>query len=182
VSGDLPSGFGEGPIVQPQAGNWPPPYAGQPASHSRPWLAIAVAVTAAVAVAALIVALTRPMTAKPSSTATVPAFTAAATAAAQKQLCDVYKSAAVAVQVDTNGSDKAFGRIALTNSAALLYNAASDPALDVEHRSAARALATAYLTDTAKSSEGAATEAEFRSAVDDVNAKDAAMKKVCGGG
>jgi hypothetical protein len=90
--------------------------------------------------------------------------------------------AARAVRVDTNGNDKAFARIALTNSAVLLYNASNDPLLDEQHRSAAQALALAYLTDTAKSSEGAATEAEFQSTVADVNAKDAAMKQVCGGG
>ncbi|OBJ11426.1 hypothetical protein A5624_13875 [Mycobacterium sp. 1482292.6] len=64
----------------------------------------------------------------------------------------------------------------------MLLNASNDPALDEQHRSAAQALSTAYLTDTAKSSEGAATETEFHGAVADVNAKDAAMKKVCGGG
>jgi hypothetical protein len=139
-------------------------------------------VTAAVAVAALILALVRPMESRSSVTTSKPAYTATEIAAAQQQLCDTYKLAARAVQVDTNGSDKAFARIALTNSAVMLSNAATDPALDAEHRNAARALATAYLTDTAKSSEGAATEAEFRAAVDDVNAKDAVMKKVCGGG
>ena len=86
------------------------------------------------------------------------------------------------MQVDTNGSDRAFARIALTNAAVMLDNAASNPALDVRHRDAARALASAYLVDTAKSSSDTASDAEFRAAVDDVNAKDAAMKQVCGGG
>ncbi|OBI35868.1 hypothetical protein A5709_17720 [Mycobacterium sp. E1386] len=143
---------------------------------------MALAVTAAIAIAALITALVEPTESRSSVTSSPPAHTGAEVAAAQQQLCDTYKLAARAVQVDTNGSDKAFARIALTNSAVMLSNAASDPALDAEHRDAARALAMAYLADTAKSSEGAATEAEFRAAVDDVNAKDAQMKKVCGGG
>ena len=64
----------------------------------------------------------------------------------------------------------------------MLDNAAANPALDADDRDAARALATAYLTETAKSSSDAFTDAEFRAALDDVVAKDAVMKKVCGGG
>lgn len=179
--GDPPSDHGGAPSAPPPAGR--PAYFQQPAARPRPWLVIAVVATAAVAVAALVVALVRPTASHSSATTTTaPTHTPAETAAAQKRLCETYKVAARAVQVDTNGSDKAFARIALTNSAVLLYNVSDDPALDEQHRSAAQALATAYLTDTAKSSEGAATEAEFQEAVADVNTKDAAMKKVCGGG
>ncbi|WP_306460837.1 hypothetical protein [Mycobacterium paraseoulense] len=64
----------------------------------------------------------------------------------------------------------------------MLDMAASNPALDANHRDAARALEAACLTMTAKSSYGAATEAAFQSAIDDAIAKDAAMKKVCSGG
>ena len=77
----------------------------------------------------------------------MPTHSAAETAAAQRQLCDTYTLAARAVQVDTNGSDKALARIALTNAAVMLDNAAADPALDATHRDAARALATAYRND-----------------------------------
>lgn len=178
----VPSGFSEGPSAQPPAGSWPPPNLGQPASRQRPWMAIAVAVTGAVAAVALSIALTRPAPSHPAVATATPTRTSTEIAMAQQRLCETYKLAARAVQVDTNGSNKAFARIAPTNSAVLLYNASNDPALDEQHRSAAPALATAYLTDTAKSSEGAATEAEFQDAVADVNAKDAAMKKVCGGG
>ncbi|ASL12185.1 membrane protein [Mycobacterium intracellulare subsp. chimaera] len=181
--GDAPSGFGQGPAAQPPMGNWPPQSFGQPAKPSRPWVVIAIAVTAAIAITALVVALMRPTDSHSSmTTTTAPTHTATETATAQQRLCDTYKLAARAVQVDTNGGDKAFARIALTNSAILLYNASNDPALDEQHRSAAQALATAYLTDTAKSSEGVATDSEFQDAVADVNAKDAAMKKVCGVG
>ncbi|WP_082976106.1 hypothetical protein [Mycobacterium sp. 1165196.3] len=181
--GDPLSGHREGLAAQPSSGSWPPPLFPQPASRPRPWLAIALIATAAVAVAALVVALMRP-SASHSSATTTAAHThmPAETAAAQQRLCDTYKLAARAVQVDTNGSDKSFARIALTNSALLLVNVSNDPALDEQHRSAAKALATAYLTDTAKSSDGVATESEFQEAVADVNAKNAAMKKVCGGG
>ena len=180
MAGDVPPDFGEGSTHQPTAGQWTPAYPAHPAPRSRTWPAIALAVIATVvAAAALIVALTN--TTPPPPTTPVPTYTAAETAAAQKQLCDTYKLVARAVQVDTNGNNPAFARIALTNAAVMLDNAASDPALDAKHRDAARALATAYLMDTAESSNDAASDAEFRAAVDAVNAKDAVMKKVCGG-
>ncbi len=137
------------------------------------------AIGAVVAVAALIVALTN---ARPAATPSVPTYTAAQTAAAQRQLCDTYKLVAHAVPVDTNGSDKALARITLTNAAAILDNAAADPALDSNDRDAARALAKTYITLTAKGSYGVATDAEWQAALDDGNVKDAAMKKICGGG
>ncbi|OMB98076.1 hypothetical protein A5732_05425 [Mycobacterium colombiense] len=64
----------------------------------------------------------------------------------------------------------------------LLEMAAANPVLDAEHRDAARALAVAYGTLTAKGSYGVATDAQYQAALDDAIAKDAAMKKVCGGG
>jgi hypothetical protein len=84
------------------------------------------------------------------------------------------------VQVDTNGSDKALARITLTNAAAMLDSAAVNTALDATQRDAAHALANAYRTTTALASGG--TEAEWQASLDDGNIKDAAMKKVCGGG
>ncbi|WP_058012276.1 hypothetical protein, partial [Mycobacterium tuberculosis] len=84
-------------------------------------------------------ALTNARPAATPATTSVPTYTAAQTAAAQRQLCDTYKLVAHAVPVDTNGSDKALARITLTNAAAILDNAAADPALDAKHRDAARA-------------------------------------------
>lgn len=183
MAGDLPSGHGDRPSVPAPTGSWPPPQFPDPASRPRPWLAIAVAVTAAVAAAALVVALTRPAASHSSAiTTTTPTHTPAETAAAQQQLCDMYKLAAQSVQVDTAGTDKALARIATTNGALMLDMGASNPALDANHRDTARALESAYLTVTAKSSYGVATDADFQSALEDVIAKDAAMKKVCGGG
>jgi hypothetical protein len=183
MAGDLPPIHGEDSTIRPStSGQWPATYPAQSTQRPRPWLGIAMAVTAAVAVAALIVALTRPTAASPSATTTVPTYTASETAAAQRQLCDTYKLAAQAAQVDTAGTDKALARIATTNGALILEIAAANPAVDAKHRDAALALAAAYLTDTAKSSSDAVTEAEFRAALDDVKAKDAAMKQVCGGG
>jgi hypothetical protein len=132
-----------------------------------------------VAVAALIVALTN---SKHAAMPPTPTYTAAQTAEAQRQLCDTYKLEARTVRVDTNGNDEALARIAATNGAVMLYNAASNPALDAKHRDAARALATAYGTVSATGSKGVATDAEWRAVLDDANAKDAAMREVCGGG
>jgi hypothetical protein len=183
MAGDLPPDFGAESTGRPPAAQWMPAYPAQPAPRPRTWLAIALAAIAtAVAIAALIVALTRSTT--PPATTTAPRYTAAETASAQRQLCDTYKLAARAVQVDTNGNDVALGRIATTNAAAMLDNAAGNPALDAKNRDAARALATAYRTTTAMATKGVATDAEWRAALDDVNAKDAVMKDVCvnGGG
>ncbi|WP_083213468.1 hypothetical protein [Mycobacterium malmoense] len=180
--GNQPWSPGERPPAQPPAGYRPPNHFGPPASRSHPWLAIAVALTAALAVAALTVALARPAAPSASTASTVSTHAPADVAAAQQRLCDMYQLAAKAVQVDTAGTDKALARIATTNGALMLDMGASNPALDENHRDAARALETAYLTVTAKSSYGVATEAEFQSALDNVIAKDAAMKKVCGGG
>jgi hypothetical protein len=172
--------FGGQPSVGPPYGQWTPT---QAARRPSGWLAIALAAIATVvAVAALVVALTRPSGSSSSTSVGNSTTSAGDSSAAQQQLCDTYKLAAKAVQVDTNGSDKAFARIALTNSAVMLGNAAASAGIDAEHRAAATALATAYLTDAAKSSDGVATDAEFRAAVDDVNAKDAVMKRLCGGG
>lgn len=179
---DLPPDHGEGPSVLPPAGGWPQPHFQQPVSRSRPWLAIALALTAAIAVAALVVALTRPAASKPVANTTTPTYSAAEAGAAQKILCDTYKLVARAVEVDTSGNDKALARIADTNGAVLLDMASGAPALDTNHREAARALAMAYGTVTAMGNSAIATDADYRAALDDVIAKDAAMKKVCGGG
>jgi hypothetical protein len=184
MAGDMPGDFGEGSTSHPRtAGQWAPAYPTQPASRSRTWPAVALAAIAlVVAVAALIVALIRSAPAVPARTATVPTYTAAEAAATHKQLCDTYKLAALAVRVDTASNDKALARIATTNGAVMLNIAAANPALGAEDREAARALVTAYVTVTAKSSAGVANDAEYQAASDDVIAKDAVMKKVCGGG
>ncbi|EPQ79172.1 hypothetical protein MMMB2_3835 [Mycobacterium marinum MB2] len=63
----------------------------------------------------------------------------------------------------------------------MLENAAVNPALNTRHRDAARELASAYLTDTAKSSGDVVSQAEFQAALDDVIANDAVMKRAFGG-
>ncbi|MGZ4512404.1 MAG: hypothetical protein ACXVX6_06560 [Mycobacterium sp.] len=133
------------------------------------------------AVAALFVTLTHPMKTATPTTSTVPTYTGAEVSAAQQRACETYKLAARAVGVDTNGNNPAFARISLTNAAAMLDNAAADPALDKNYRDAAGGLATAYRTLTAKSSSDAFAESEYRAALDDVKAKDSAMKQACGG-
>ncbi|OBG76326.1 hypothetical protein A9X05_24515 [Mycobacterium sp. E3298] len=182
--GTGPGGTPRGPTAYLPGGNWPPSNWAQSASRSFPWQAIALALTAAIAVGALIIALTRPTVTgtSPSTTTTAPTADPTAIAAAQQQLCDVYKLAAQVAQVDTAGTDKALARIATTNGALLLEMAAADPVLDANHRDAAHALAMAYGALTAKGSAGVATDAEYQAALTDAISKDAAMKKVCGGG
>lgn len=182
MTGNLPPDLGEGSSVRPPAEQWAPAYPPTQAPRPRTWPAIALAAIAVlVAVAALIVALVRPSASTPSATSTAPSYSPAEVTAAQRQLCDTYKLAAQAAQVDTAGSDKALARIATTNGALLLEMAAANPALDPAHRDAARALAMAYGSITAKGSYGVATDTEYQAALDDAIAKDSAMKKVCGG-
>jgi hypothetical protein len=159
---------------------WPPsmsPPAPIAARRTWPFLALA-GVAAALAAAALIVALTKPVPEPSGPALESPTYTADDIAVAQGQLCETYQLVARAVKVDTNGSDQSLGRIALTNGAVLLEAAAADPALDGQHRAAARALAMSYLTLTAK---GNAADAEFQAALDETNVKDSAMKRLCNG-
>lgn len=144
-------------------------------------MALSASATLVAVTALIVVALVKPTASTSSATSTAPSYSGAEVAAAQRQLCDTYKLAAQAAQVDTAGSDKALARIATTNGALLLEMAAANPALDPAHRDAARALATAYGTLTAKGSYGVATDTEYQASLDDATAKDAAMKKVCGG-
>ncbi|OBG64669.1 hypothetical protein A5704_13470 [Mycobacterium sp. E735] len=182
--GNRPGGTAHEQTAHRPRGNWPPNNWAQPASRSFPWQAIALALTAAIAVGALIIALARPTVTgtSPSTTTTAPTPDPTAIAAAQQQHCDVYKLAAQAAKVDTAGTDKALARIATTNGALLLEMAAADPVLDAKHRDAAHAVAMAYGTLTAKGSAGVATDADYQAALSDAISKDAAMKKVCGGG
>ena len=137
MAGDMPQDFGDESTT--------PTYSAQLAPRSRTWPAIALAAIATVvAVAALIVALINIAAAATQQTTKQPTYTAAETAAAEQQLCDTYRLAARAVQVDTAGSDKALARIATTNGAVMLDHAAANPALGSNHRDAARALAEAY--------------------------------------
>jgi hypothetical protein len=143
------------------------------------WLAIAFgSLGVLLGAAGLVVGLTR-STSGPATT-TAPTYTAAETAAAQQQLCDTYKLAARAVQTETNGTDRALARIAVSNAAGMLEDAAANSALDAKHCDSARALATAYRTSNAVGSVG--TDVEYRALIDDIVAKDAAMRRVCDGG
>ena len=140
--GDLPSDFGEASTNRPPAEQWTPTQAAPTPPRASTWLAVALAAIAlVVAVAALVVALTKSTHAASPGTTITPTYTAADTSAAQRQLCDAYKLAARAVQLDTNGNNPALARIADTNGAVMLDMAAANPALDAVHRDAARALA-----------------------------------------
>jgi hypothetical protein len=187
VAGDLPPAPGEGPTTGPPPGSaqWAPAFPMQPPPRPRAWSAIALAALAVVlGVAALIVALTRPtsnQSSVSSPTSTTPSFTADQTAAAHQKLCDAYKLAARSVQIDTNGDNPALAGVASVNAAVTLEQAVNSvPAIASSDRTAALALASAYTTATAMGSWSQRDEPAFRAEVDDVNAKDAAMKKVCG--
>lgn len=156
--------------------------------RSRNWPLAAVASVAIAAVvlgaAALIVALTRPTNSGPATaagTTAEPTYTAAETAAAHQKLCEVYKLAARAVQIATNGDNPAFANIATVNGAVMLQQTLNTtPALVPGERTDALALAEAYGQATAFAMEQ--DHPAWQSAANDVNAKDARMKAICGGG
>lgn len=150
---------------------WPVP---QPI-RARNWPATALAGLAVVlAATALIVALTR------SGPAPRPNYTSAQKAEAKAQLCDRYRLAAQAMHIETSIPDSpALARVALTNGALILETAAANPALDAHDSSAARALATAYQTQTAIST--TAPNEQFQKMGEDLNVKDSVMHGICGG-
>nr|WP_081286104.1 hypothetical protein [Mycobacterium colombiense] len=187
--GDLPPAPGDGPTIGQPSGSthWAPAFPTQPPPRPRVWSAVALAAIAAVlGVAALVVALTRPTSNQPavaSATSASPAYTADQTAAAHQQLCDAYKLAARAVQIDTNGDNPALAGVASVNAAVTLEQAVNAaPAIASGDRAAALALAAAYTKATAMGSWSQRDDPAFRAEVDDVNAKDTAMKKICGVG
>ncbi|MFY2858571.1 hypothetical protein ACOJVU_01695 [Mycobacterium sp. THU-M104] len=73
-------------------------------------------------------------------------------------------------------------RIATTNGAVMLDNAAANPALNLKDREAALALAAAYGTLTAMSNNVVATDSQYQVALDDITAKNAVMKSMCADG
>ncbi|UCA22814.1 hypothetical protein LTS70_20050 [Mycobacterium kansasii] len=173
---------------QPPAPQWTPPYPVQLAPRSRSWPLAALAGIGIVAIvlsaAALIVALTRPTSSSPAAapaTTASPTYTAAKIAAAHQKLCDVYRVAARSVQVATNGDSTALANIATVNAAAMLERTVdSTAALTATDRTSALALAEAYGNATALAVER--DTVAWQSAADDVNAKDARMKALCGAG
>lgn len=150
------------------------------------WPAIALGamflalVATVLAVIVLVAATSRSSGPSGAPTPAAPTYSAAEVSASHQKLCDAYKLEARSVEIDTNGTDKAVARVALANGAGMLSDASDSPALDSKDRDAARALATAYRTANALGS--IATDAEYRTALDDIVAKDAAIRQRCGNG
>ena len=171
----------------PPAEQWAATYPTQPAPRSPTWPLSALAgIGIVLGAAALVVALMRPTTSIPaavSATTAAPTYTPADTAAAHQKLCDVYKLAARSVQIETNGDNPALAGVAAVNGAVMLQAAVNVAlALAPGDRAAALALAGAYSNTTAVSSFAHRDDPAWQAALNDVNAKDAQMKAVCGGG
>lgn len=184
---DLPPASGGGPTGGPRPNpmQWPPAFPTQPPPRPRAWSAIILAAIAVLlGAAALVVALTRStsnQSAVSSTTPATPSYTADQAAAAHQKLCDAYKLAARSVDIDTNTDNRALAGAVSVNAAVLLQQAINAaPALPTGDRAAALALAAAYTKATAMGSAHQRDDPEFLAEVDDVNAKDAAMRKICG--
>jgi hypothetical protein len=187
MAGELPFNLGEGSVTGSPAGPRMSSYPAESTPSASSWRALGVtalslaAISVVLSTIALMLTLAHGARAASSTNTTQRTYSADETLTAQRQLCDTYKLVAQAAQVDTAGTDKALARIATTNGALMLDMSAANPALDASHREAARALATAYGTLTAKGTYGVASDADYRAALDDAIAKDVAMKKLCGG-
>lgn len=190
MPGDLPPSHGQEPITGP-AHN--PPQWGAPAfpvhqpPRPRAWLATGLAAIAVLlGAAALVVALTRPTSnasSVSSTTSTTLPSHADQTVSARKKLCDAYKLAAHAVQIETNGSSPERANIATVNGAVILEEAVnSTPAISPSDRAAALTLAEAYSNAVAVSSTAGGDDPAWLAAINDVITKDAPMRQLCGGG
>lgn len=185
VTEDPPSHPGGGPHAGAPIGQWAPGNTARQPRSSRMWPAIAVCamvlalVATVVAVVALALATTRSSGSRPAPTMAAPTYSAAEVSAAHQTLCDAYKLAARAVQIETNGSSPERAGIAEVNGALLVEDAVnSAPAIAPSDRTAALALAGAYKNIAAVASLNDLSI--WRPALDDANAKDAAMNKLCG--
>ncbi|KAA1239853.1 hypothetical protein F0Q45_26710, partial [Mycobacterium simiae] len=87
------------------------------------------------------------------------------------------------VQIETHGDNPALATAAGVNGAVMLEQAVNAaPALAPGDRAAALTLAEAYTSTNAMGSYLHRDDPALQAAIDDVNAKDAHMKAVCGGG
>lgn len=134
TAGDLPPAPGQGPMTgPPNPTQWAPAFPPQP-PRSSTWPAVALAAVAVlVGGAALVVALTRPTggsSTVSSTTSTTPSYTAEQTAAARQKLCDTYRLAARAVQIETNGKNSDRANLATVNGTVMLEEAVNaNPAI-----------------------------------------------------
>jgi hypothetical protein len=169
----------------PPAAQWTPP-----ALSTRPprngGLVIALAVVGLIAVAALAVAvigITRPTQTDagkaPRPANPSPTFAPEQVASAKKELCAAYHLAAHSVNVDTHVSDTALARISLVNGAGMLDAAAANPALNSEDRDAAHALASAYRTSNAVSSDTDVSSPLYQTTIDEITRANGVMAKIC---
>lgn len=152
--------------------SWPVPPTFQPRQRLGLVLATLAAALGFVSLALAVVAATRP--------AAEPTFSTAQGTSAKTNLCDRFKPAMNAIHIETNGPDPGLGRTALLNGALALQGAAANPALDPIYRDAAQAGASAYQDLVVVSSSGKAGDPQFDSAVNNANAKERALKDLCG--
>lgn len=185
---DVPPIRGDGPFTGPPGSvGWGPPMPVRTPPRFRAWPAIALAgVTLLLSTAALLVAITRPAggsSAKPAAASTTSSPSPEQTASAHQKLCEVYKLAAHAVRVETNGNNSDRANLATVNGAVMLQSMVNEnPALAASDRSAAFALAAAYSKVAAVSSlVTGSDDPTWQAALSDANAKDSGMQKICGG-
>ena len=189
MAGELPPNVGEGSTTRPPTEAWAPSFPTKPTPRSGSGRAIGVTalVLAAIAVVLAAVALTVTLGHSTHTASSVyqlrPPLTPPPRQPRRNGNCVTRTSLRRAtVRADTNGSDEALARIATTNGAVMLYNAAANPALDPKHRDAARAFSDGIRSRDGDGQQGRCDGSGVaRLLLKMSNAKDAAMSKVCGG-
>lgn len=152
--------------------SWSAPPPVQPRQRSALVLATLGTLLGIASIVLAIMALTRP----PAS----PTYSDVQRLAAKTDLCGQFKPAMDAVHIETNGPDAGLGRIALINGALVLESATANPALGPTYRDAAQAVESAYQDLVIESSSGKAGDPQFDNVVNTANAKERALKELCG--
>ncbi len=153
--------------------SWPTPQQ-RPPRWPLVVLTVGMFTSTALSAGALAVALTRRAAPEPTH------YTAAQQSEAAVRLCERYRLASTAVNIETNGPDVALARISATNGAVILEMAAADPALDAKYRDAALALAHTYEDLTAVGTKKPPDDPDGQKTIDDSNAKYRVMRSLCG--
>lgn len=151
-----------------------PPWPSPPLRSSRKWPALFLGTIATLlGAAALTGALIR------TGASSTPEYTAAQKAEAKRELCEQFHLAMQSIVIETNppSDDAALARISETNGASLIEIAAANPALDLEYRDAARALAAHYRKVTALATLG--NSPTVQSEIKETNSTESTIRESC---
>lgn len=85
-----------------------------------------------------------------------------------------------AIHIETNGPESSLGRIALLNGAVPLESVVANPALNPPYRDTAQAVNLSYQNLVIVTFSGKTGDPQFDTVVNTANAKEGALKELCG--